>query len=138
MHLEVTLTRAGSFWLIAAPVLDVLTQGRSRKEACAMLRDAVEVLVPVEGFEVRVHVGAGGAPVSLSASDPDQLVALMLRRQRQKHGLTLEQVARRMGASSPNAFARYEQGRARPTLAKLAQLIEAIDPRLVPVLRLAA
>ena len=69
---------------------------------------------------------------------PFWLIALMLRRQRQKYGLTLEEVARRLGASSVNAFARYEQGRARPTLAKLTELIGAIDPELVPVLRLAA
>jgi predicted RNase H-like HicB family nuclease/DNA-binding transcriptional regulator YiaG len=138
MHLEVALRKAGSFWLAEVPVLDVTAQGRTRKEAYAMLKDAVELLVNREGFEVTVHVTARRAPVSLSANDLDQLIALMLRRQRQKHGLTLGEVARRMGASSVNAFARYEQGKARPTLAKLMQLIGAIDPGLVPVLKLAA
>lgn len=138
MHLEVALRKAGSCWLIEAPVLDVMTQGRTRKEAYAMLKDAVELLVNKEGFEVSVHVAAGGAQVFLSASDLDQLIALMLRRQRQKHGLTLKEIARRMGASSANAFARYEQGKARPSLTKLMQLIVAIDPGLVPILRLAA
>jgi predicted RNase H-like HicB family nuclease len=138
MHLEVALRKAGSFWLIEVSVLDVMTQGRTRREAYAMLKDAVELLVNREGFEASVHVTAGGAPVSLSANDLDQLISLMLRRQHQKHGLTLEDVARRMGASSVNAFARYEQGKARPTLARLVQLIGAIDPGLVPVLKLAA
>ena len=48
------------------------------------------------------------------------------------------ELAKRLGAKSINAFARYEQGKARPTVAKLLELMAAIDPRLVPVLKFSA
>jgi transcriptional regulator with XRE-family HTH domain len=36
-------------------------------------------------------------------------------------------VARRLGARSHNTYARYEQGRATPTVVKLMQLLEAVS-----------
>lgn len=138
MRFEVRAEKDGKFWLIEVPALDVMTQGRTRKDACQMLGDAIELLIDHTDFEVRVHVAKKGQQLSLSANDPDRLIALMLRRQREKYGLTLEQMAQRLGSTSPNTFARYEHGKARPTLAKLLELMKAIDPELVPLLSLAA
>ena len=138
MHFEIQTIKDGKFWLIEAPALDVMTQGRTKKEAYEMLADAVELLVNDPDFKVKVHVASKGQDVTLSANDPDQLIALMLRRQREKYGLTLQELAERLGSKSPNTFARYEQGKARPTLSKLLELIEAIDPELAPILKLAA
>ena len=138
MLFEVQAEKDGKFWLIEVPALDVMTQGRTKKGACQMLVDAIELLIGCPNSEVRIHVTKKGQQLFLSASDPDRLIALMLRRQREKYGLTLEQAAQRLGSKSPNAFARYEQGTARPTLAKLLELMQAIDPNLVPLLSLTA
>ena len=138
MRFEVRTEKDGKFWLIEVQALDVMTQGRTKKEAYEMLADAIELLVGRPDFKVSVHVAKKGQDVTLSANDSDVLIALMLRRQREKYGLTLQQLAERLGSKSPNAFARYEQGKARPTLSKLMELIEAIDPELAPILKLAA
>jgi transcriptional regulator with XRE-family HTH domain len=45
---------------------------------------------------------------------------------REKEGLSLSAAAKRLGASSRNAYARYEQGKSVPSLKKLADLIEAM------------
>jgi transcriptional regulator with XRE-family HTH domain len=55
-------------------------------------------------------------------------LALLLRRQRERHGLTLAQAAERLGQRSKNAYARYEQGKSMPTVEKLEQLLQAIAP----------
>jgi len=52
----------------------------------------------------------------------------MLRRQRQMHGLSLSAVARRLGARSKTAYARYEQGRSVPTVEKLFEPLTAVAP----------
>jgi transcriptional regulator with XRE-family HTH domain len=52
----------------------------------------------------------------------------MFRRLRLKNKLTLKEVAKRMGAKSHNAYARYEQGKSIPTIEKLSILISAINP----------
>ena len=63
---------------------------------------------------------------------------MLLRRQRECHGLTLSEVAERLGQSSRNAYARYEQGKAMPSVEKLEQLLTAIAPKQKLVLRFAA
>ncbi len=136
MRLEVELKKEGSFWLIEAPALDVMTQGKTKKEACAMLADAIKLLVNKKGFKASVKAAPQGREFYLCSTDNDSLIALLLRRQRQKHGLTLKELAERLGSTSVNSFARYEQGKASPSLAKLLELMTAIDPKLAPVLRL--
>jgi transcriptional regulator with XRE-family HTH domain len=47
---------------------------------------------------------------------------------RQKAGLSLEEVAARLGSKSPNSYARYEQGRSVPSVEKFAELFSAVAP----------
>ena len=138
LNFEVHLWKEGFWWLIEAPALDLMTQGKSRRDACAMLADAVESIIHRKGFQASVNMKPRATEGTLTANLPELLIALLLRRQRQKHGLTLMDVARRLGSNSPNTFARYEQGRARPTIAKLLELLTATDPSLVPVLKIPA
>jgi transcriptional regulator with XRE-family HTH domain len=58
-------------------------------------------------------------------------VAVLLRRARARSGLSLAEVSRRLGHSSRNSYARYEQGRAVPTVEKLAELLGAVGCDLV-------
>ena len=92
-----------------------------------MIADAIESLVHREGFRVWVYPGKGDY-FEVGANDQAVLGALLLRRQRIKRGLTLEEVARRLGAKSHNAYARYEQGRSVPTFDRLTRLLEAVSP----------
>ena len=78
-------------------------------------------------FEVRVF-GAKGRVFEIGASDQGALTALLLRRMRQKAGLSLEEVAARLGSKSPNSYARYEQGRSVPSVEKFAKLFSAVAP----------
>ena len=54
---------------------------------------------------------------------------------REARHLTLMEVARRLHSKSPNAYARYEQGKSVPTVEKLNQLLKAIDPGCEPILK---
>jgi len=107
-------------------MLGVVTQGRTRREAFEMIADAVECLVDRKGFRVTVH-SATGDYFEISSDSQPELVALLLRRQRAIHCLTLEQVARNLDARSLNSYARYEQGRAMPSVAKLSLLLSALS-----------
>ncbi|MBK9519211.1 MAG: helix-turn-helix transcriptional regulator [Anaeromyxobacter sp.] len=108
-------------------MLDALTQGRSRAEALRMLADLIETMAGKAGFEVEVFHGEG-ADLEVGTPDTAALVAVMLRRQREKHGLSLSEVARRLGARSKTAYARYEQGRSVPSVEKLFELLAAVAP----------
>ncbi len=127
MRLAGRIWKDGKFWLAEVPMLDAMTQGRTRPEAFRMLADLVETMADKEGFHVRLYPTLRGA-FEIASDDAATLVAIMLRRQREKHGLSLSAVARRLGARSKTAYARYEQGRSVPTVEKLFELLAAVAP----------
>lgn len=137
MRLEGRLWKDGKYWLIEVPALNAMTQGRTRKEAYVMIKDLLETMVDRPGFKARVYRCPGGR-FEVGANDVRALVALLLRRQREKKGLSLADAARRLHQKSRNAYARYEQGRAVPTVEKLEELLKAIAPDEELVWRMAS
>ena len=113
--------KAGRWWAIEVAALDVVTQGRTKRDAYAMIADAIEALVDKPGFKVDVHPGKGDY-FEVGAKDQATLFAFMLRQRRIAAGLSLEDVRQRLGLKSRNAYARYEQGASVPTVDKLAEL----------------
>jgi len=127
MRFSGTVFQDGKFWVIQVPILQVITQGFSLSDAYFMIADAIESLVFIDGFKITVHPGENGH-FEIEASDSAALIAFMLKQERLRSGLTLQQVAERLGMKSHNAYARYEQGRSVPTVAKLAELYAAVSP----------
>ena len=127
MRFSGKIYRDGRFWLAEIPILDAMTQGHTRKEALEMAADMVETMANKEGFRVEVFLGSGGE-FEVGSTDPKPLIILLLKRKRELSGLSLSQAAERLGASSRNAYARYEQGRSDPTVEKLNDLLHAVCP----------
>ncbi len=71
-----------------------------------------------------------GDSVLVSANRPALLAAQVLRHQREIHGLTLADVAKKLGASSVNSYAAYEQGRREPSLSKYRELLAIVAPEM--------
>jgi predicted RNase H-like HicB family nuclease len=128
--------KGSKYWLIEVPLLDIMTQGTSKSDAYCMIADAIESLVNRKGFKTDVRP-LNKELFTVGANPESVIVALMLKRQRESHHLTLLEVARRLGQKSPNAYARYEQGTSLPTVEKLNQLMKAIDPGCEPILKIA-
>jgi hypothetical protein len=122
------LVKEGKFWIVEIPGLDLMTQGKSRVNALAMAKSVVEDVVGKPSFRVEVEALTKDR-FSVSSKDTAELVALMLQRQRAKHGLTLIEVAGRLGSKSSNAFGVYEQGKREPSIGQLEKLLHAIDPK---------
>lgn len=137
MRFEGRIRRAGKLWLVEIPAFDADTQGRTKREAYAMAKDLLETMACTAGFDVTVHP-TGDEIFEIGANQIGTLVALLLRRQRERQGLSLAEAAARLGQRSRNAYARYEQGKSMPTVEKLEQLLKAIAPDQRIVWRLAA
>ena len=131
------IRKDGRFWLAEIPAFDAMTQGRTKREAYEMAGDLIETMADVRGFRVTVYP-TGGESFEIGANRVGVLLALLLRRQRERQGLTLAQAAERLGQRSKNAYARYEQGRSVPTVEKLEQLLKAIAPNQRIVWHIAA
>lgn len=127
MRLAGHVFKSGRYWAIEVPILGVVTQGRTKKEAFEMMSDAIESLVNKKGFRIDVFPGRDSY-FEVGSNKVGFLTAFLLRRQRIKYGLTLVEVAKRLGAKSHNAYARYEQGKSVPTVEKFNQLLSAISP----------
>ncbi len=134
MRFEGRVFRVGRWWAIEVPLLGVYTQARTKSAAYEMIREAIEELANIDGFNVNVHAGKGEY-FEVGSEDQGSLFAFLLRRQRQMQGLSLAEVADRLGLKSRNAYARYEQGKATPTVEKLAELLHAVNPTHDLVLR---
>ena len=119
--------KEGRFWLVEVPMLSAMTQGRTRKEAFEMIVDLLETMVNRSDFHATCIPGKGG-DLEVGSDNVEALVALILQRRRQASGLSLASAAERLNQASRNAYARYEQGQAVPSLTKLLSLLSAVDP----------
>lgn len=127
MRFEGRLIRDGRWWLAEIPLLDATTQGRTRAEALEMIVDWMQTMADRTDFRAEVHP-RNKTEFEISGSDAGVMTALLLKRRRQTSGASLREVAERLGASSRNAYARYERGDAVPTVDKLDALLKATSP----------
>ena len=127
MRFSGKIFKDGKFWLAEIPILDLMTQGKTKKETYAMVADMLETMVNKKGFKIVVHKGENNA-FEVSSPEPKHLVSLLLQRKRELSGLSLSQVAHKLGMSSRNSYARYEQGKSVPSVEKLNQHLHAVSP----------
>lgn len=127
MRFSGKIYKDGKFWLAEIPILDLMTQGRTKREAYEMVADMLDTMVNHKDFEITVFKGKKDA-FEVGSSDAKYFVRLLLQRKRELSGLSLSQVASRLGMSSRNTYARYEQGKSVPSVEKLNDLLRAVCP----------
>jgi predicted transcriptional regulator len=132
---EGKLLKEIKYWAGYVSALDVYTQGKSKKDALAKVQEAVELLVNRNGFAVNIHPLPNNQFVlrTKRTEDDKYLISLMLKNQRAKYGLSLQEVANRLGVSK-NAYAQYEQARAVPSITKVEEFIHAMSHQVHVVL----
>lgn len=127
MMITARIEKDGTWWGAHCDIAGVFTQGKSETEARQALADAFEDVVNDPAFKVTVSPLDDGGTVVVEANDPGKLLSVALRYQREVHKLSLADVADKIGASSRNGYARYEQG-AVPKLETLLEVLKAIAP----------
>ena len=127
MRFSGKIYKDGKFWLAEIPILDLMTQGRTKREAYEMVADMLDTMVNQKDFEITVFKGKKDT-FEVGSSDAKYFVRLLLQRKRELSGLSLAQVASRLGMSSRNTYARYEQGKSVPSVEKLNDLLRAVCP----------
>ncbi len=127
-----TISKDRGAWLAVCEIIGAFTQGKTRKEAVAMLADCIET--KIDHLKVTVTeigaIGPNSYAVFIDADKPAMLVAEVLCYQREIHKLTRADVARR-GASSLDTYVAYEQGVREPSLSKLEKLLSVVAPEMM-------
>ncbi|MDO8643410.1 MAG: hypothetical protein Q7S00_00390, partial [bacterium] len=67
--------KKGKLWLVEIPALDLVTQGKSRKNAIDMVKDAIEELVDEKHFQIKI-TSSGDDEFVIWANDVAPLLAL--------------------------------------------------------------
>lgn len=136
MLLEIIVRKNDQWWLSEIVELDLISQGKSRKEALEMILDAVAELYGKTNLNLKIITQAD--KYFLHSNADSQLIAFILKRLRLRSGLTLQEVAKKLGSNSPNTYARYEQGKANPTLNQLKKLLRSLNSNAEVTLKIAA
>lgn len=133
MELEGKVWKHRSHWLVEVPSLNIMTQGETREEALFMVKDAILEYIKyyfepeMMGFELTVH-DYKKSVIGISANNNKLLLALSLRKQREKSGSTIREASERLGSKSPNSYAQYEKGRTKISLDQYEKLLQAANP----------
>jgi hypothetical protein len=131
---KVWKSRKDQFWLAQIPLLSLMVQAETKEEIPSMAKDAIELLVNDPKFVVEATLS--GKSLFIESNNDKKLMGLILKRQRRKNNLSLEDVQANLGAKSINEYSQYERGKHLPSFDKFEQLLKAIDPVLSPVLSL--
>ncbi|MGK5085408.1 helix-turn-helix transcriptional regulator [Bdellovibrionota bacterium FG-1] len=121
-------------WSVEIQDLAIYTQGKSRTNALRMAKEAVEIAVDHAGFEAMCEASDDNTFL-VSGNDLSVFLPFILRSIRVAQNVKLMEASERLGSSSPNAFARYEQGNRKPSVEQFEKLLHAIDPTLSIVLK---
>lgn len=134
MEMEGKVWKDGKLWLVEVPTLDAMTQGKTRKEALSMIKDLVIEMSQsyfkneLEKDFAVIIIDYTKEMIGVTANNNKILLALSLRRQREKSGSTIREASERLGSKSPNAYAQYERGITNISLDKYEQLLLAANP----------
>ncbi len=135
MVFEGKIYKHEKWWIIEVPVLDLMTQGKTKREARFMLKDAIHLLVEDKKLKLK-FITLSKHSFLLQSNNPTLLLSLFLKRQRASQNLSLSAMAKKLKVKSKNAYAQYEQGRSEPSLSKLQEFISALLPNQEIAIRL--
>lgn len=127
MQLQGKVYKSGKFWLAECPALDAMTQGKSKRDAINMLKDWIQSAAGRPQLAIDIAEGQAGR-ISIETKELAPILALMLQRAREESGLSVRQVAAKLGLKSHTAYAQYERGKSEPSLSQLEKFLAVISP----------
>jgi predicted RNase H-like HicB family nuclease len=125
VKLEGRVFKDGKYWVSEVDILDLCTFGTSKKDAALMMADAIQELIDTKGFKAEIDSQSDDL-FTIKTNDNDKLISLILKRQRVKRNLSIADVVNRLGFSSRNAYARYENSRTKISFSKFIELYKTI------------
>jgi DNA-binding XRE family transcriptional regulator/predicted RNase H-like HicB family nuclease len=125
MKIQGSIWKEGKYWAVHCPALQADTQGKSRKDGLEMMKDWVQSMLDDPSYKVEVEL-TGDDSFSISVQDPSPIMALIVQRARASSGMTLDQLAKKLGLKSRSNAAHYETGKHAPSLAKAQDILDAL------------
>ena len=125
MQVTGDIWKDGKFWVVDCQTLNASTQGRTQKEALAMMVDWVKTMVDDSSYDIDIEMVEKRQFV-MRVKNALPLVALIISRSRGASKKTLLQLAEDIGLKSPNSIHQYEAGKHDTGIARLNELLDAM------------
>jgi hypothetical protein len=123
MNIQGTMSfdKATNLYAVALPMLGIWTQGKDINEGFIMAKDALRMMYPELTFELYWENKTTG---SFGVSTVDKaVVPIILKEARLASGMSLMEVAKRLGYSNQNSIYAYESGIREPSVSKFQELL---------------
>lgn len=118
----------GKFWLADLPMIQLMDQGRTRKESLIMIKSAFEILVNDETFSCEVK-DLGEGEFAISTQQVKILSAFVVRRLREAQGLTIREAGALLGMKSHTEYARHESGKVAMNMETFNRYVEVLSSK---------
>ena len=132
MKLKGKLKKDGKFWLIEVPVLSAITQGRTKKEDFEMIEEYI-INMSEEYFSKTLKLNITkliNNEFEIETNNTILLTALVLRSLRVSQDLTIKAISEKLGYSSVNGYAQYEQSKRELSCHKLSEMLSVLNPKV--------
>lgn len=121
----------GNFWISEIPFISLMDQGKTKASSLKMIKSAIEELMKESKLKCEI-VDIGSGRFVLSSKDVKLLTCFVLKRIREAQGLSMREVATKLGLKSHTEYARHESGLTAMTVETFNRYIEALtDKELV-------
>ncbi|HEY8279369.1 MAG TPA: helix-turn-helix transcriptional regulator [Bdellovibrionota bacterium] len=137
MRIEGKVWKDGKFWVAALPVLEFSTQALKASEVEMMMVDAVRTAMDDSRLQVKFLKASQDVWV-LEFEEAKDFVVFFLKQLRLQQGLSIEEVARRLGFRSRASYFQYEVGRREPSIGQFESIVKAMSQDAWKALKVAA
>ncbi len=128
MRLVGNYYKDGKFWLCELPFIQLMDQGRTKKECLIMIKDAIEILINDKEFKCEV-TELGNGKFAVGTSQVKTLAAFVVRRLREAQGLTIREAGTLLGMKSHTEYARHESGKVAMNMETFNRYVEVLSSK---------
>lgn len=125
MILEGKVWKDGTLWPIECPAIGAFTQGRSKKDAFAMMTDWIWTMLDDDSVQVEFDDLKDGS-FKMTVGDPQKVYALMIHHARNSQRVTLKELADRLQLKSRGNAKHYETGKHALSVTKFHEVMRAL------------
>lgn len=133
MKLKGNYYKDGSWWLAEIPSIQYLEQGKTKSELFELVKSGIQLLMEDTPFKCTVE-DQGEGEFILSSDNPRVMGCFIIKRLREAQGLSIREVAQKLGHKSHTEFARHESGKTAMTLETFNKYVQALSDKDIVIL----
>lgn len=119
------IRKEDSFWIVEIPELNLLTESKNRQESLELILWLIEEKYSFKKNNFHIeHLKEGS--FQLSSKDLDVMQSLILKGLRNKEGLTIQEVADRLGFKGRSSYFKYESGKRSMSFDQFNRIVSVI------------